>query len=201
MVPTLIRYALQREIAARRSGVSTAVFTRVLARPRRLVVACGVVVLLAGTLVPFLSQDVVPVIDAGQIRLHIRAPLGMRVEETARVVARVKETIRRIIPDHEIGTLIDNIGIASTSITNLAYSDSPTTGVTDADIQIVLDEAHGRVDENRRQIGAMLRRDFPDVTFFVQAADIVGQILNVGLPAPINVQVAGSERAKKFAVA
>ncbi len=222
LVPTLIRYALERELAQRRIGAAAGAFARfhhafegwferqreayrvgltnVLARPRGLVVACGAVVLLAGTLVPFLGQDFFPIVDAGQIRLHIRAPLGMRVEETARVVARVEESVRRIIPEHEIGTIIDNIGIPS-SITNLALSDNPTTGVTDADILIVLDESHGPVDAYRREIRMMMRRDFPDVTFFFQAADIVGQILNFGLPAPINVQVVGSDRANNFKVA
>lgn len=223
LVPTLIRYALEREVAQRRAGAPAGGFARfhhafedwferqrasyrvgltnVLARPRGLLVGCGVVVLLAGSLIPFLGQDFFPVVDAGQIRLHLRAPLGMRIEETARVVARVEESIRQIIPAHEVGTIIDNIGIPSASITNLAFSDNPTTGVTDADILIVLDETHGPIDEYRRAIRAMLRQDFPDVTFFFQAADIVGQILNFGLPAPINVQVVGSERAKNFAVA
>ncbi len=223
LVPTLIRYALEREIAARRVGAPSGPFTRfhhafegwferqrdayrvgltnVLARPRSLVLACCAVVLLAGSLVPFLGQDFFPIVDAGQIRLHLRAPLGMRIEETARVVARVEDAVRRLIPEHEIGTIIDNIGIPSSSITNLALSDNPTTGVTDADILIVLDESHGPIDEYRREIRAMLRRDFPDVTFFFQAADIVGQILNFGLPAPINVQVVGSDRAKNFVVA
>lgn len=230
LVPTLIRYALQRERASHRNGLSGAApgvatgafgrfhrafehwferqrdayresLTVVLARPRRLLIPCGVVVIGAAGLVPFLGQDFFPEVDAGQIRLHIRAPLGMRIEETARVVARVEAAVRQIIPPNEVGTILDNIGISSTSISNLAYSDNPTTGVTDADMLIVLAEEHGPVDGYRREIRTMLRRDFPDVTFFFQAADIVGQILNFGLPAPINVQVVGSDRTKNFAIA
>ena len=172
-----------------------------LARPRGLVLACGAVVLLAGTLLPFLGQDFFPIVDAGQIRLHIHAPLGLRVEETARLVARVAESVRRIIPALEIGAIFDNNGISSTLNSNLAYSDNPTTGVTDAGILVVLDDSHGPVDAYRREIRAMLRCDFPDVTYFFQAADNVGQILNFGLPAPINGQVVDRDRTKTFAIA
>jgi multidrug efflux pump subunit AcrB len=223
LVPTLIRPALERERAQRLLGAPRGRFAALhhrfdawferqraayrdlvaagIDRPRTLLVTFGIVIVLAGSLVPFLGQDFFPAIDAGQIRLHVRAPLGMRVEETARVVARIEERVRQIVPASEIGTILDNIGISSSSITNLAYSDNPTTGVTDADILIVLTPEHGSVDNYRRDIRAMMRRDFPDVTFFFQAADIVGQILNFGLPAPINVQVIGSDRARNFAIA
>lgn len=228
LVPTLIRYALLRERRIRSEGHGAAhgdgPFARVhraferwfearrvgyqellsglISRPRRPVAAFVLLLVVTAALVPWLGQDFFPAVDAGQLRLHLRAPIGTRVEETARLVAQVEEAIRGLIPKREIGTVLDNIGISSSSSTNLAYSDNPTTGVTDADLLIVLSPEHtGRVDEYRRQIRAMLRRDFPQVTFFFQAADIVGQILNFGLPAPINVQVVGANRAKNSGLA
>ncbi|MCC6431930.1 MAG: efflux RND transporter permease subunit, partial [Gemmatimonadaceae bacterium] len=171
-------------------------------RPARVLVPFGLVIASAALLAPWLGQDFFPAVDAGQIRLHLRAPIGMRVEETARVVAAVEATVRRVIPPEETGTILDNVGISNSSVTNLAYSDNPTTGVTDADILIVLTElGKGKVDRYRRQLREVLRNEFPDVTFFFQAADIVGQILNFGLPAPINVQVVGTNRAKNFELA
>lgn len=228
LVPTLVRYALEREVrieAAHAAGHHTpGPFTRfhytfeawfetqraryaaslreLLHRPARVLVPFGLVIASAALLAPWLGQDFFPAVDAGQIRLHLRAPIGMRVEETARVVAAVEATVRRVIPPEETGTILDNVGISNSSVTNLAYSDNPTTGVTDADILIVLTElGKGKVDRYRRQLREVLRNEFPDVTFFFQAADIVGQILNFGLPAPINVQVVGTNRAKNFELA
>lgn len=228
LVPTLVRYALEREVrieAAHAAGHHTpGPFTRfhyafeawfearrtrytaalreLLHRPARVLVPFGLVIVSAALLAPWLGQDFFPAVDAGQIRLHLRAPIGMRVEETARVVAAVEATVRRVIPPEQTGTILDNVGISNSSVTNLAYSDNPTTGVTDADILIVLTElGKGNVDRYRRQLREALRNEFPDVTFFFQAADIVGQILNFGLPAPINVQVVGTNRAKNFELA
>jgi len=232
LVPTLVRYALEREarieavraIARERGQHVPGPFARLhhrfeawfehrrlryrdtlshwLEQPARLVVSFVALVTLSGLLVPWLGQDFFPAVDAGQIRLHLRAPIGTRLEETARIVAAVEETIRRVIPRDEVGTILDNVGISSTSVTNLAYSDNPTTGVTDADVLIVLSpERRGRVADYRRELRRTLRAEFPQVTFFFQAADIVGQILNFGLPAPINVQVVGSDRAKNIEIA
>jgi multidrug efflux pump subunit AcrB len=230
LVPTLVRYALQREMAIEERRAASAdrhvpgFFARVhrgfdvwfearrarygeglarlIERPSRLLFAFVLLVAVSGALVPWLGQDFFPAVDAGQIRLHLRAPIGTRLEETARVVAAVETTIRRVIPPGEVGTILDNVGISSTSVTNLAYSDNPTTGVTDADVLIVLAPEHrGRVAVYRRELRRALRTEFPQVTFFFQAADIVGQILNFGLPAPINVQVVGSDRAKNIEIA
>lgn len=230
LVPTLVRHALEREMAieARRALAAEphvpgffarvhhtfdvwfeqrrarygAALARLIERPSRLLVSFVLLVAVSGALVPWLGQDFFPAVDAGQIRLHLRAPIGTRLEETARVVAAVETTIRRIIPREELGTILDNVGISSTSVTNLAYSDNPTTGVTDADVLIVLSPEHrGRVADYRRDLRRALRTEFPQVTFFFQAADIVGQILNFGLPAPINVQVVGSDRAKNIEIA
>lgn len=229
LVPTLVRYALEREahvasMHATQTHVRHGPFarfhvrfeawferarlryrdalSRVLARPTRLLLAFGVVIVVAGALVPFLGQDFFPSVDAGQVRLHMRAPIGTRVEETARLVAAVEATVRRVIPADELGTILDNVGISTSSSTNLAYSDNPTTGVTDADILIVLSPEHtGAVNEYRRSLRRALRAEYPQIAFFFQAADIVGQILNFGLPAPINVQVVGANRAKNFEIA
>ncbi|MBL0890922.1 MAG: efflux RND transporter permease subunit [Gemmatimonadaceae bacterium] len=228
LVPTLVRYAMRRERAleARRAGMPTPpgpfarlhhhfdhwfegqrvqyrlTLRRVLERPGTVLATAGLVLAAALVLVPFLGRDFFPAVDAGQIRVHLRAPVGTRVEETARIVAAVEDRIRAIIPAGDLGTIIDNIGISSSSVTNLAYSDNPTTGVTDADILIVLErDRAGSTDGYIRAIRRMLREEFPQVLAFFQSADIVSQILNAGLPAPVNVQVVGSNRAANIEVA
>ncbi len=228
LVPTLVRYAMRRERAleARRAGMPKPpgpfsrlhhhfeqwfetrrvqyrlTLRRVLERPASVLVTAGLVLVAALALVPFLGRDFFPSVDAGQIRLHLRAPVGTRVEETARIVAAVEDRIRAIIPEGDLGTIIDNIGISSSSVTNLAYSDNPTTGVTDADILIVLErDRAGTTDGYIRAIRRMLRAEYPQVLAFFQSADIVSQILNAGLPAPVNVQVVGSNRAANIEVA
>jgi multidrug efflux pump subunit AcrB len=175
--------------------------TELLDRPSRLVLTAAGVLLSAALLVPWLGLDFFPAVDAGQIRLHLRAPVGTRVEETARLVADVETRIRRIIPPDDLATIIDNIGISS-SLTNLAYSDNPTIGVTDADLLIALTpERVGETDDYAREIRRVLRNEFPQMLVFFQSADIVGQILNAGLPAPVNVQVVGSNRAENLVIA
>jgi len=228
LVPTLVRYAMRRERAleARRAGMPRTpgpfarlhhrfehwfegqrvqyrrTLQRVLERPAPVLTTAGLVLVAALALVPFLGRDFFPAVDAGQLRVHLRAPVGTRVEETARIVAAVEARIRQIIPAEDLGTIIDNIGISSSSVTNLAYSDNPTTGVTDADILIVLErERAGTTDSYVRAIRRMLRAEFPQVLAFFQSADIVSQILNAGLPAPVNVQVVGSNRAANIEVA
>ncbi|HEY0930889.1 MAG TPA: efflux RND transporter permease subunit [Gemmatimonas sp.] len=228
LVPTLVRYAMERERAleAKRAGMPKrpgffaqfhhnfehrfeqwrvsyrGAVTAMLARPGRLMTVAGLVVLSAGALAPWLGRDFFPQIDAGQIRLHLRAPVGTRLEETARVVAAVEDRIREIIPPGDLTTIIDNIGLATTSSTNLAYSDNPTIGMTDADLLITLTEHRvGNTADYARRIRRMVRDEFPDVLVFFQSADIVGQILNAGLPAPVNVQVVGANRAENIKVA
>ena len=228
LVPTLVKFAMQRERAIevkhagmpRRPGpfarlhyAFEAWFERmrvryrlalasVLERPAKLVTTALVIVISAGALAPWLGRDFFPQVDAGQIRLHLRAPVGTRLEETARMVADVETRIRTIIPPEDLGTILDNVGIASTSLTNLAFSDNPTTGVTDADILLVLNEDRvGRTAEYASEIRRVLREEFPNVLVFFQSADIIGQILNAGLPAPVNVQVSGSNRADNIVVA
>lgn len=221
LVPTLVRYALDYEHAhhgkvgpvERAHARFDRAFERFRTRYRgalesalgargRISALFAVGVIASFALVPFLGENFFPTVDAGQLRLHLRAPAGTRLEETEQLVARVERTIREVIPPADLGLILDNIGLATTNASNLAFSDNPTVGVTDADLQISLtDSASKPVEYYRAELRKRLRREFPDVTVFFMAADIVGQILNFGLPAPINVQVAGSNRLKNYELA
>ena len=143
------------------------------------------------SLTPFLGQDFFPQVDAGQIRLHVRAPAGTRIEETEHYFAAVEDSIRAEIPPAELTDMIDNIGLPYSGL-NLAMSDSATIGQFDGEILVSLRAGeHASSWDYIRKLRARLNRDFPELTFFFQPADIVGQILNFGLPAPIDVQVVG----------
>lgn len=139
---------------------------------------------------PWLGDDFFPNVDAGQIKLHIRAPTGTRVEETARLVDTIDTTIRRIIPATELDSIVDNIGLPVSGI-NLSYSNSATVGPEDADILISLKESHKPSANYVRTIRAELTNQFPEVSLAFLPADIVNQIINFGLPSPINIQVIG----------
>ena len=151
-------------------------------------------------LIPFVGQDFFPSVDAGQFRLHVRAPAGTRLEETAKVFEQVEETIRDTIPAKELNMTLDNIGLPTSGI-NLAYSDSATIGSADGEILVQLKENHGSTSAYMAKLRKIFRHKFPELTFFFQPADIVNQILNYGLPAPIDVQVVGrSEKNYDVAV-
>ncbi|HTU26129.1 MAG TPA: efflux RND transporter permease subunit [Pirellulales bacterium] len=141
-------------------------------------------------LFPLVGRDFFPSVDSGQIRLHVRAPAGTRIEETERHFGRVEEAIRRVVPEHEIATLIDNIGIPNSGI-NLALSDGALMSAADGEILITLAEEHRPTADYVRQLRRALNAEFPDLTFFFQPPDIVTQVLNFGLPAPIDVQLVG----------
>ncbi len=129
--------------------------------------------------------------DAGQIRLHVRAPAGTRVEETEQYFAQVEEAIRQIIPPNELTDVLDNIGLPYSGM-NIAFSDSATIGAFDGEILLSLNpEGHAPTQHYIRELRSGLGRRFRNLGFFFQPADIVGQILNFGLPAPIDVQVIG----------
>jgi multidrug efflux pump subunit AcrB len=136
------------------------------------------------------GQDFFPQVDAGQFRLHVRAPAGTRIEETARLFEQVEETIRQAIPAKELNMTLDNIGLPVGGI-NLAYSDSATIGSADGEILVQLKEEHAPTPEYIAKLRKIFRHKFPEMTFFFQPADIVNQILNYGLPAPIDIQVVG----------
>ena len=144
----------------------------------------------AVVLIPFIGQDFFPSVDAGQIRLHVRAPAGTRIEETARIFEQVEETIRETIPAKQLDMTISNIGLPVSGI-NLAFSDSATIGAADGEILVQLKEDHDSTFEYIAKLRRVFRHKYPDLTFFFQPADIVNQILNFGLPAPIDIQVVG----------
>jgi multidrug efflux pump subunit AcrB len=152
-------------------------------------------------LATFIGRDFFPYVDSGQMRLHARAPAGTRIEETEVDFANIENEIRQVIPAREIDTIIDNIGIPNGGF-NLAFGDSPTIGTADGDILISLKpEEHGPTAQYTDQLRKRLRQKFPDITFFFEAANITNQILNFGLPAPIDLQVVGRNAAANYALA
>jgi multidrug efflux pump subunit AcrB len=153
---------------------------------------------LSASITLVLGRDFFPSVDAGQIRLHLRARTGLRIEETARLADQVNQVIRRTIPEKDLVTVLDNIGLPYSSI-NMTYSNSGTIGTSDGEILVQLKEERGKptsayVDDLRRR----LPRAFPGVQFFFQPADIVTQILNFGTPAPIDVQILGQDQAGDY---
>ncbi len=157
--------------------------------------------LLSLGLLMFLGEDFFPKVDAGLLRLHVRARPGLRVEETARLCDEVEAELHRQIPGTEIQTILDNIGLPNSGI-NQSYSSSGTVGSSDAEILISLDpEHHHPTADHIRRLRRVLPQRFPGVEFFFQPADIVTQILNFGLPAPIDVQVIGADMMSNYAIA
>jgi multidrug efflux pump subunit AcrB len=144
----------------------------------------------AGLLFPWLGQDFFPVSDSGQLKLHLRAKTGTRIEETVRLCDLVETDLRRVIPPEELGSIIDNIGLPYSTI-NLSYSTSAPIGSMDADILVTLKPDHRPTADYMRELRRRLPLRFPGVAFYFLPADIITQILNFGLPAPIDVQVVG----------
>ncbi|MGC2528139.1 MAG: efflux RND transporter permease subunit, partial [Candidatus Acidiferrum sp.] len=143
-------------------------------------------------LIPSLGRDFFPSVDTGTFKLHLRAPTGMRIEETADLCDQVEQSIRQQIPASEVHNVIDNIGLPYSGI-NLSYSNSAPVGTSDADILVTLSADHHPTDEYIHQLRLALPKQFPGVTFAFLPADMVSQILNFGLPAPIDVQVVGND--------
>jgi multidrug efflux pump subunit AcrB len=151
------------------------------------------VVLLSFGLAPFLGQNFFPAVEAGQIKLHLRAQTGTRIEETARLCDEVEAAIRGVIPHRDLATIVDNIGLPISGI-NMAYANSGTIGSEDADILVSLTDDHqGGTDDYVQRLRDRLPKLFPGTTFAFLPADIVTQILNFGLPAPIDLQVIGND--------
>ena len=141
-----------------------------------------------------LGRDLFPAVDTGQIKLHMRAPTGTRIEKTAEIADAVEKVIRTVIPEHELDTVLDNLGVPNSGI-NLSYSNSGTIGSLDGDILISLRSEHKPTEEYIEALLPELRKNFPGIEFFFQPADIVTQILNFGLPAAIDVQILGPNYA------
>ncbi len=144
----------------------------------------------SAALLPWVGRDFFPSVDTGQFTLHVRAKTGTRIEETARLCDLVEIEIRKLIPPAELRTILDNIGLPSSG-TNLSYNNSGTTGPADADIIVSLNKGHRPTDEYVRLLRQKLPELFPGTTLYFLPADIVSQILNFGLPAPIDIQVIG----------
>jgi len=142
-------------------------------------------------LIPWLGRDFFPSVDSGSFKLHLRAPTGMRIEETANLCDLVEQSIRKQIPADEVHNVIDNIGLPYSGI-NLSYSNSAPVGTSDADILVTLTANHHPTDAYIHQLRLTLPKQFPGVTFAFLPADMVSQILNFGLPAPIDIQVVGN---------
>jgi multidrug efflux pump subunit AcrB len=141
-------------------------------------------------LVPWLGQDFFPSVDAGSFKIHVRAHTGTRIEETAALCDHIDKTIREQIPADEVTTIVDNVGLPYSGL-NLSYSTSAPIGPADADIQVQLTPIHHSTDKYIEELRGVLARDYPGVTFYVLPVDIVTQILNFGLSAPIDVQIVG----------
>ena len=210
LVPTLAMYLLRAKQHGRRTRNPLVMFQRAFERMfervranyqailttfvyRRFIfvpvflLACVAVMLL----LPFLGQDFFPTSDTGQFKLHVRAKTGTRIEEAARLSDQVDNAIRREIPKDEMETIIDNIGLPYSQI-NLSYSNTGQVGAADGDILVSLNEKHHPTADYVRALRRDLPREFPGTTFYFLPADIVTQILNFGLPAPIDLQIAGN---------
>jgi multidrug efflux pump subunit AcrB len=146
------------------------------------------------------GRDFFPTVDSGQIRLHARAPAGTRIEKTEMVFADIEKAIRAVIPANELDTILDNIGLPAGGF-NLGFSDNPTIGMGDGDILISLKPEHHSTAIYTDRLRRQLNERFPDEVFFFEAANITNQILNFGLPAPIDVQVTGRDAAPNYKVA
>jgi CzcA family heavy metal efflux pump len=216
IVPTMIRYLLAGEVSLyngeeraedegaiwrfhRRFNVRFErlrssyglVLAWALAHRRSVFGAFAALVAVTTAIAPFVGTDFFPAVDAGQMRLHVRAAPGTRIEETERWYAKVEAQIREMIPAEEIKNVIDNIGIPNSGI-NLALSDGSQISPADGEILVSLDpEHHGPTEEYVRRMREELPAMFPDLRFFFQPPDMITQVLNFGLPAPIDVQIVG----------
>ena len=169
---------------------------------RRLVVPAGVGLVLALGAIMFISvgRDFFPLIDGGQIQLHVRAPPATRIEETEKIFQAIEDKIRQVIPERERELIVDNIGLPA-RVYNLAFADGSTIGVNDGVILVSLKDGHAPTADYVRKLRQVLPQAFPEDTFYLQAADMVTQILNFGLPAQIDVRTVGYDRAKNLRIA
>lgn len=171
-------------------------------RHRRSVFVLFAIVAASGlALIPLVGRDFFPTVDTGQFRLHVRAPAGTRIEQTENYFSQVEGVIREIIPANEVDLVLDNIGLPNRTYA-MAFGDGATTSMADGEILVALTHhrSHSTPDYVA-QLREVLPQRFPQLTFFFQPADIVSQILNFGLPAPIDIQIAGMNRSDNYAMA
>ncbi len=147
-----------------------------------------------------LGRDFFPQVDAGLMRLHVRAPPATRIEQTQRYFAEVESAVREIVGRDQIDTILDHIGLPYSGI-NIALSDSATVGTMDGEILVSLTRKHRPTADHVANLRRELPRRFPELTFFFQAADITDQVLNFGLPAPIDIRVSGPDPDENYALA
>jgi multidrug efflux pump subunit AcrB len=172
----------------------------VLGRPKTFIAGFLACVVLSFGLWPFLGENFFPAVDSGQILMHVRAQPGTRIEETSRLFDLIEQTVRGIIPPDQLDNIVDNIGLPFSGI-NMAYQNTGTIGPGDGDALITLKEDHAPSEKYVKQLRSLLPQKFPGTTFSFLPADIVSQILNFGLPAPIDVQVIGNNQAANYAYA
>jgi multidrug efflux pump subunit AcrB len=230
LIPTMVHYMLKPEVDMYRSGEHgeggtaeghsiiwrthfafnrrfesfRAAYTGLLdwALDHRAVVLSGFMIFALGSLgLAFLvGRDFFPTVDSGQIRLHAQAPAGTRVEKTELIFAEIEREIRAVIPARELDTIVDNIGVPPGGF-NLAFGDSTVIGENDGDILISLTEDHTSTEITTERLRQRLHEKFPDIVVFFEAANITNQILNSGLPAPIDVQVTGRDADVNYKIA
>ena len=173
----------------------------VLLRRRAIVPVVAVLIIgLGAVMLTFVGRDFFPLIDGGQIQLHVRAPAGTRIESTEAIFQAVEDKIREVIPEKDRGLIVDNIGLPARAY-NLAFADGSTIGINDGVIQIALKEGHKPTADYVKKLRQVLPAAFPESTFYFQAADMVTQILNFGLPAQIDVRTVGYDKANNLRVA
>ena len=171
-----------------------------MATRKKFVVVFMAIILLSFGLIPFIGSNFFPSVDGGQILIHARLPVGTRVEESAKRFSAIEDGIRKVIPNSEMATLVDNIGLPPSSI-NLTYNNTGVVGTQDGDIQIALRQGHKPTADYVRELRLKLPIEFPDVVFSFPPADIVSQILNFGAPAPIDIQIRGNDLPANFVYA
>ncbi|HLZ81921.1 MAG TPA: efflux RND transporter permease subunit, partial [Caulobacteraceae bacterium] len=183
------QHAFERRFEAIRRGYRD-LLGLALSKPRTFIAGFLGVVLLSFALAPFLGRNFFPSVDAGEINLHVRGPVGMRIEETAALFDRVEQSIRNTIPPNQLAVIVDNIGLPVSGI-NRAYSNTGSIGPMDGDILVSLKKGHAPTADFVKTLRTALPRAFPGTSFSFLPADIISQILNFGAPAPIDLQVTG----------
>jgi multidrug efflux pump subunit AcrB len=217
VIPALARYLLKdhddhapKNLGGRMSAAFDRGFERVkngygsvlalALQKRKFVLGCFALLIAAtGALAPVIGTDFFPTSDVGILKLHVRAPRGMRLEETEKIVAQVEESIRQIIPAKELRTINSNIGLPFSL--NLAFVPSDNTSGMDAELLISLHSGHRPTVEYQRLIREKLNTEYPGTLFYFQTADIVSQVLNFGLAAPIDIQIQDTNFARSYASA
>src|SRR5580658_903857 len=169
---------------------------------RRIIVPIAAVVILAlgGVLFMFVGRDFFPLIDGGQIQLHVRAPAGTRIEKTEQIFQAIEDKIREVVPERDRDLIVDNIGLPQRSY-NFAFGDGTATGLNDGVILVALKEGHAPTQRYVEKLRQVLPAAFPESVFYFQAADMVTQILNFGIPAQIDVRTVGYDRTKNLRIA